>query len=792
MLLKPAILGACIGLTLCALLLTGSLRVAAPSPNSILPPDVAQLRDRGFKLASQGGLYDARTVFLRASARAQELGLQGPAAMSLVNAGSCLYMALSFRGAQADFERARDLARSSRQYAALAAAENNLANLYLHIGARDKALEVARAAIAGPEGRVDRASHAKLLFQEAVALAETNRFPEAEPLYRAVIEDLTDANDLDSAARIEGAYGAELLKAGPGRLDDAEQVLSQALWLVRIHHLNASANILVSLAELKSRRGDARSAAHLFRAALEAPPNISPSWAIRAREGRFLLDSGDLAGALDDFREARRVALEMRADIVPADQDRIALESSELTWVIEGLVDAGNLQARKTGNHNLLRETFDAAEQDRMWSLRALVPSPNDWRSRLPDHYWELLAQYQSLERTAVAGQSPEADRQIEKLKTELQRIEAASAGDQAAVAPRSALEHAQSVLESDSVLFSFLITKTSGWVWAVDGSNVDVYPLPAPNRIETDADAFSAAVQNGETGNAASEALYRDLFSSVPEKYLSHRRWLIEPDGHLNNVPFARLKPGPAEFLVERVAVESIPGVLLLERGAIPANASFVGIGDPIYNSADPRYPKGSGKPDLTLPRLPNTGDEIKACARAWGSSDAKLLTGVQATIAGVRTALAGNSAIVHFATHVITAPGEFRSGLIALSLDNSGGMGLLGPGEIVARPVTSSLIVMNGCHSAQGRTLPSTGLMGLTRAWIGAGAKAVLATGWDVPDTAAQSLMTDFYRALRASPERGAAFALRQAQLGAIRREANHSPKTQWAAYFLLSRIQ
>ena len=127
-----------------------------------------------------------------------------------------------------------------------------------------------------------------------------------------------------------------------------------------------------------------------------------------------------------------------------------------------------------------------------------------------------------------------------------------------------------------------------------------------------------------------------------------------------------------------------------------------------------------------------------------------------------------------------------------IALSLDNSGGMGLLGPGEIVARPVTSSLIVMNGCHSAQGRTLPSTGLMGLTRAWIGAGAKAVLATGWDVPDTAAQSLMTDFYRALRASPERGAAFALRQAQLGAIRREANHSPKTQWAAYFLLSRIQ
>ncbi len=45
----------------------------------------------------------------------------------------------------------------------------------------------------------------------------------------------------------------------------------------------------------------------------------------------------------------------------------------------------------------------------------------------------------------------------------------------------------------------------------------------------------------------------------------------------------------------------------------------------------------------------------------------------------------------------------------------------------------------------------------MGLTRAWIGAGAKAVIATGWDVPDTAAQSLMTDFYLALRSSPGTG-----------------------------------
>ena len=113
---------------------------------------------------------------------------------------------------------------------------------------------------------------------------------------------------------------------------------------------------------------------------------------------------------------------------------------------------------------------------------------------------------------------------------------------------------------------------------------------------------------------------------------------------------------------------------------------------------------------------------------------------------------------------------------------------MGLLGPKDIVARPVGAKLVVMNGCHSSQGQALPSAGLMGLTRAWIGAGASAVLSTEWDVPDAEAKSFMTSFYRILRAAPQRGAAFALREAQLSALR---NRQPAPGWAAYSLLSRM-
>ena len=78
----------------------------------------------------------------------------------------------------------------------------------------------------------------------------------------------------------------------------------------------------------------------------------------------------------------------------------------------------------------------------------------------------------------------------------------------------------------------------------------------------------------------------------------------------------------------------------------------------------------------------------------------------------------------------------------------------------------------------------------MGLTRAWIGAGAMAVLATQWDIPDDAAQSLMTDFYRSLHAAPEQGAAAALQTAQRKALLSPSARRLPGSWAGYFLLSR--
>ena len=132
---------------------------------------------------------------------------------------------------------------------------------------------------------------------------------------------------------------------------------------------------------------------------------------------------------------------------------------------MEGFVDSGNRLFVQKGDPRLLRETFDVAEQDRLWSLRALVPSPDDWRARLPERYWEALARYQPLERLAAEKKTPE----IEK-KASAENRAAGNRGLRGrsrecrtpSASTESPIEHIQKVLDRETVLISFHITNTS------------------------------------------------------------------------------------------------------------------------------------------------------------------------------------------------------------------------------------------------------------------------------------------------------------------------------------------
>jgi CHAT domain-containing protein len=755
----------------------------------------------GLRLYRAGEYTSAGERFRSAALEAERDGLQGRAAIDWGNVGAAALVRFDFRTALPAFQKARLGAQASHQMDALAASFNNMADLYLQIGDPDAALLTIREALASLDLASDAAMLSRLHFHLAEALARSHRFDEAEPVFRQALREIGDQastpGDLEAEARMLGDFGGQCLDAG--RLTEAEDFLSEALRIVKIHRLNASANILRGLGTLKSKEGDRRSARALFDAALETPQGITPRWLLYADRAEFRLQSNNFAAALADFREARRLAAQVRADVVPADYDRVAL-SQGLNRIPTGLVEAGNRLAARDGNASLLRETFDAAEQDRLWSLRALVPSANDWRTRLPETYWDKLAQYQDTERRLLAQPSNELRVRAASLEAQLHDVEAMAAGSEgtAESGNESALDHARRLLDSDTSLFSFHLTDSSGWLWAVDRHGVDLYPIPAGRTIKSAIGEFEAELRRGDPNAPANGAsLYSTLFGKVARRYTGRKRWLIVPDGPLFELPLSGLVTGfrgklqnEPIYLPEVAAVETVPGASLLEPRRDFADGPFLGIGDAVYNAADSRYSGARGSPDVVLPRLAATAGELTECSRTWNPGQSHILTGADASLQSVRNALNANPAVIHFATHILKGAGFFSSGLIALSLNPKGEMGLMGPAEIAARPVKAGLVVLNGCHSGQAESVPGVGLMGLTRAWIGAGAGSVLATQWDIPDEGGAAMMVEFYRALRLNPAAGPAGALQQAQLRLMHSHRAGSTPAVWAAYFLVGK--
>jgi CHAT domain-containing protein len=133
---------------------------------------------------------------------------------------------------------------------------------------------------------------------------------------------------------------------------------------------------------------------------------------------------------------------------------------------------------------------------------------------------------------------------------------------------------------------------------------------------------------------------------------------------------------------------------------------------------------------------------------------------------------------------------PNDSGPGAVALTLGSSGDLDLLNASEIGTLRLKLGLVVLNGCSSAQGPILPGGGLMGMTRAWLAAGARAVIATRWSTSDHTQGELFQSLYSHLSPSHDtprrRSIAELLQQAQIGELRAGGRRANPANWGAYF------
>jgi CHAT domain-containing protein len=809
--MRTRVLGICALASLATGLVGHLSSFSAPPPAS---SHLNLLHTRAFALFQSGEYLESEKAFALALSEAVRLKNKAATVRSLNALGGVHFALFQYREALQSYLEARRLARELGNWETIAAISSNLSSLYLqqqelNAGARaaEDSLETLRRAGRTRFGPLLRA-------QIAILHMRQSQFDSGLALFGQALDEAETQGDPVISSLIWDQLGYEYLQRG--RLEDAEHALSQAFRLRKLNRLAELQYSYYTLGMLRLAQGNAREAGRLLDEAIAravSAPGTLPLWRVLYERGRARMADNKPVDALLDFEKSLDSARRLRLEVLPADSVWINanVDQSRL-W--SALIRAASLVYSRSGDPHYARLAFEAAEENRAASLRALIYAPAEWRKRLPPPYWEALAQLRGAEAGLLRQNTPALREAMSRLRYKLTEMEAQagldlvpSASGFALARSSGLLARVQGSLQPGEALFSFHLDEPVSLLWAVTRGRFRMLSLPAKSEIHSLVERFGQAVaqQRPETESLGRE-LYSMLFASVPADILRQSRWVLVLDGNLFRMPVAALvsgrQGGRPEYLVERHTTQLLPAAALLRHGAgARGGRLFVGVGDPIYNAADPRrsaHSPGlakffSGTPSdapLEMARLAGSGREIEACRQAWGAprSESILHSGGQASPEQLNQALAFRPSVVHFATHFLKSAGDEPQALMALSLGAGGSPELLGPVEIARRRVEVGLVVLSGCSSSEAAALPAEGLMGMTRAWLAAGAHAVIASLWPTPDDQGR-LFVSFYRHLGTLMEQGnsggAPEALRRAQLEMLNSGAWQASTAYWAAY-------
>jgi len=341
----------------------------------------------------------------------------------------------------------------------------------------------------------------------------------------------------------------------------------------------------------------------------------------------------------------------------------------------------------------------------------------------------------------------------------------------------------------------------------------------------------------------ASAERLSQMLLAPLASE-LKNKRLLIIGEGILQYVPFGALPDPDNEFRVSsakfRVQNEktqnpnskletqnsrpliathevislpsaSVLGVLRRETKERPLATKTIAVfADPVFGAQDPRIASISKNGPVDNPGLEQAGD-VKRSAEESGLNGFPRLRfsreeadqimrlvprnnnlealDFAANKSAATSADLSQYRIVHFATHgLINSRHADLSGIVLSLVDQEGKPqnGFLRLYDIYNMKLSAELVVLSACQTALGKDIKGEGLIGLTRAFMYAGAPRIVASLWKTEDRATAMLMNRFYAQLLAGNGMSPAAALRKAQLSMWQDKRWNQPR-YWAAFTL-----
>ena len=271
---------------------------------------------------------------------------------------------------------------------------------------------------------------------------------------------------------------------------------------------------------------------------------------------------------------------------------------------------------------------------------------------------------------------------------------------------------------------------------------------------------------------------VYKMIIAPVAD-LLDKPEIIIVPDRLFYKVPFAALEEESRKCLSESFRIHIVPSLTTLKLiqdspADYHSQTGVLVVGDPdvgevLYNGILRR-----------ISRLPFASEEAKMIGKLFGTEP---LVGKQATKQAVLQNIHSVS-LIHFACHGNAERGEIVLAPPPLTDRRPQEEDYLLTMENISQvQLRAKLVVLSCCHSAKGH-ISAEGVVGIARAFLGSGARSVLAALWAIEDEATEQFMSRFYENLVRGDS--ASESLQQAMNWM--RENGFAKITQWAPFMLI----
>jgi CHAT domain-containing protein/predicted negative regulator of RcsB-dependent stress response len=354
-------------------------------------------------------------------------------------------------------------------------------------------------------------------------------------------------------------------------------------------------------------------------------------------------------------------------------------------------------------------------------------------------------------------------------------------------------VEEVQARLNDQEILLEFRVTSGGTYLWVVRRTG-------PPRLIQIRAVASDLRAQV----TALINNITRDPFATFdagPAKALYD---LLLRDALSSTVKVSTVKEGTSLIIVADDALQQLPFEVLVTDGISATTPQYLGAKYPVtyYPSAgtlvvqrsasekrqwpfpllavaDPTAPTLTADTKTSLsanlgrsyianaenrgyrfPSLPAARREVEDIARLFkiNPTPPDVLIGEQATKAMLLERKEEKDPskyrFIHLATHGLLGtdiPGlEQPALLLRGERGDDGPISLLTMDEIMKLRLTAEMVVLSACQTGRGEVVPGEGVMGLTRAFLYAGAQSVVASLWNVADEATAVFMSRFYNYL------------------------------------------